>query len=130
VWIRYLPPITDRILIEDALRPKMTYRTEIVGCSKVPRSVVKCKCEDASAIVMEGGPYSSYTNVWSTYAHGCMRARARARAYTRCVIYRWGWLRNGSYVETTAVGGERHRHRYCRRRLLPSAGPLPAIATP
>lgn len=84
-WVRYyLPPIADRILIEDALCPKMTYRTEIVGCSEVPRSVVKCKCEDASAIVMEDGPYTSHERM--EYGHGYMRARA----YTRCVIYRWG----------------------------------------
>lgn len=78
------------------LRPKMTYKMEIVGGGQVLRSVVKCKSE--STTVMEGAPYSSYKH--TEYRHGCMRAYA----CTRRVIYRRGWPRNGSYVETTVVG--------------------------
>jgi len=77
------------------LRPKITYNAEIVRCGKVLRSVVNCKSQ--STIVMEDAPYS---HEHTGYHHGCMRGRA----YTRCVIYKRGWPRNGSYVETTVVG--------------------------
>lgn len=71
----------------------MTYETEIVGRGDVLRSVVKCKSRSTN--VTEDASYERME-----YRHGCMRARA----YTRRVIYRRGWPRTGSYVETTVVG--------------------------
>lgn len=78
------------------LRPKMTYNAEIVRYGKVLRSVVKCKSQ--STVVTKD---VSYSHEHTGYHHV---SSMRERAYTRCAIYKRGWPRNGSYVETTVVG--------------------------